>query len=99
MRITRRTSTTVPGVGELPASDQSADAGAADGGSRISDRVQVSEGARLRQRLKAEIGDVGATDPARLDALAADVASGTYAPEPYAVAHRMLGELTANLLA
>lgn len=99
MRITRRPTTTIPGgVGELPAAGEGAEAAAATGGGRVADRVELSEAARLRQRLKAEVGDP-ATGSADVGALAAAVADQTYAPSPRAVADRLLGELAANLLA
>jgi len=100
MRITRRPGTTIPGVGELPAPSEGTEAGAATNGGRVADRVQLSEAARLRASLKAEVGDPAAATTAsdRLAALQADVANQTYAPSPRAVADRLLGELAANLL-
>ena len=100
MRITRRPGTTIPGVGELPAPSEGTEAGAATSDGRVADRVQLSEAARLRASLKAEIGDPAADTIAsdRLAALQIDVANQTYAPSPRAVADRLLGELAANLL-
>ena len=65
------------------------------------DRVQLSEAARLRQRLKTEIGDpsASATTNARLEELQAAVTDQTYAPDPRAVAQSLLSNLTADLLA
>jgi anti-sigma28 factor (negative regulator of flagellin synthesis) len=87
-------------VGELPAPSDSTESGAATGGSRVADRVQLSEAARLRASLRTEVGDPAASGMAseRLAALQADVANQTYAPSPRAVADRLLGELAANLL-
>jgi len=63
--------------------------------------VQLSEAARLRQRLKAEAGDpaASAATSARLEALQAAVANQTYAPDSRAVAQKLLGDLAADLLA
>jgi len=100
MRITRRpTTTTIPGVGELPGPSEGTDAASATDSGPVTDRVQLSEAARLRQRLKAEVGDPSVTDDTRVAALQSDVADQTYAPSPHAVADRLLGELAANLLA
>ena len=100
MRITRRPSTTIPGLGEVPSADAPEPASAATGGG-VTDRVQLSEAARLRQRLKTEIGDpaASAATTARLEALQAAVANETYAPDPRAVARKLLGALAADLLA
>ena len=100
MRVTRRPTTTIAGMGGLPGPDEGADAAPTTSGRSVTDRVQLSEAARLRQRLKAEIGDpTTSTDPVRLDALRVGVANDTYAPDPRAVADRLLGELAADLLA
>ena len=99
MRITRRPATTVPGVGELPAANEGSEATPASG-SRVTDRVQLSEAARLRASLKTEAGDPHAPTLGsdRLAALQAAVADQTSAPSPRVVAERLLGELAANLL-
>lgn len=101
MRITRRPATTIPGLGETPAAADAPDASAPTNGGRVTDRVQLSEAARLRQRLKTEVGDpaASATTSERLEALQAAVTNQTYAPDPRAVAHRLLGDLAADLLA
>ena len=99
MRITRRPTTTIPGVGELPGQSDGADAASTSTTGPVTDRVQLSEAARLRQRLKTEVGDPSVTDGERVTALQSDVANQTYAPSPRAVADRLLGELAANLLA
>jgi anti-sigma28 factor (negative regulator of flagellin synthesis) len=87
-------------VGELPAPSEGSDAAAATSGGRVADRVHLSETARLRASLKAEVGDPAAATTAsdRLAALQAAVANQTYAPSPRAVADRLLGEIAANLL-
>lgn len=100
MRITRRPSTNVPGLGEVPAAGgETGEATAPAGGRPVTDRVQLSEAARLRQRLKSEIGEAPATASERLRALQSDVANQTYAPSPRAVANRLLSDLAADLLA
>ena len=98
MRITRRPSTTIPGLGESSPVGDAAATDTKSGGGAVTDRVQLSEAARLRQRLKAELGDPAATT-ADVQALQAQVASATYAPSPRAIADRLLGELAADLLA
>ncbi len=100
MRVTRRPATTIPGVSEPPAASEGTEATAPASGSRVTDRVQLSEAARLRASLKAEVGDPQAPTLGadRLAALQADIADQTYAPNPRAVAERLLGELAANLL-
>jgi flagellar biosynthesis anti-sigma factor FlgM len=98
MRVTRRQTTTIPGVGGLAAPAESAESAAANG-TPITDRVQLSEAARLRQRLKAELGDPTAVDVGKVAALGAEVANQTYGPNPRAIADRLLGEIAADLLA
>jgi hypothetical protein len=101
MRITRRPSTTIPGLGEAPSVPDAPEAAGTANGGPVTDRVQLSEAARLRQRLKAEVGDPAAhaATTARLDALRTAVANETYAPDPRAVAQKLLGDLAADLLA
>lgn len=98
MRITRRPSTSIPGLGGANPVADAAGPETQNGGP-VTDRVQLSEAARLRQRLKAEVGTSSDTDAARVAALQAEVANQTYAPSPRAVAERLLGELAADLLA
>lgn len=99
MRITRRPATTIPGLGETaPAAEPTESAGRAGGGA-VTDRVQLSEAARLRQRLKSEIGDPSQIATDKVAALQARLADESYAPSPEAVADRLLGELAADLLA
>lgn len=97
MRITRRSPTTVPGLGESTPVGDAAAPDAKSGGSAVTDRVQLSEAARLRQRLKAEVGDPAAAT-ADVQALKDRVSNATYAPSPRAIADRLLGELAADLL-
>ena len=99
MRITRRPSTSIPGVGGSSPVGDAAAPDAPNGGAPVSDRVQLSEAARLRQRLKAEVGAADDTDAARVAALQTQVTNQTYAPSPRAVAERLLGEMAADLLA
>jgi len=96
MRITRRPPTTIPGLGETAPAADSADSAVPEG---VTDRVQLSEGARLRQRLKSEIGDPTQSTSDQVQALQAQIANQTYAPSPRAIADRLLGELAADLLA
>ena len=110
MRITRRPPTFGRGVGDAtPVGDSTplgetsplGDAASTDaprGGGTVTDRVQLSDAARLWQRLKADVGDPTAAT-ADVPALQVQVANGTYAPSPRAIADRLLGELTADLLA
>lgn len=98
MRVTRRPTTTIPGVSGPSAPSEGAESIAA-GGKAVTDKVQLSEAARLRQRLKTEVGDPAAVDAQKVAALGAEVANQTYAPNPRAVADRMLGEIAADLLA
>ena len=99
MRITRRPSTTIPGLGELPAAGDAADPAAPTGVKPVTDRVQLSEAALQRQRWKSEVRDGVATPNERLQALQTAIANQTYAPSPRAVADRMLSDLAADLLA
>lgn len=99
MRVTRRPTTTIPGLGEAAPVADTADATDAAGRGSVTDRVQLSEAARLRQRLKSEIGDPNESTSERVQALRADVANQTYAPSPRAIADRLLAELAADLLA
>ena len=101
MRITPRPPTTVPGLGEIAPAADSAPLDVPTGGTSITDRVQLSEAARLRQHLRSEIGDptTTATTSDRVRALQAQVANQSYAPSPRAIADRLLGELAADLLA
>lgn len=62
------------------------------------DRVELSEAARVRQRLRAEVGDLDGLDAARVASLRARVVADAYQPAPESVATRLLGELTADLV-
>ena len=101
MRITRRPSTTIPGLGETPSIADAPEPTSATNGGPVTDRVQLSDAARLRQRLKTEVGDPSASalTTASLDALQASVANETYAPDPRAVAQKLLRDLAEDLLA
>jgi anti-sigma28 factor (negative regulator of flagellin synthesis) len=101
MRITRRPSTTIPGLGETPSIADAPEPTSTGNGGAVTDRVQLSDAARLRQRLKAEVGDpsASAVTTARLDALQASIANETYAPDPRAVAQKLLRDLAEDLLA
>lgn len=62
------------------------------------DSVEVSHGARLRQRLRTDIGDLAETDASRVATLRARVAADAYRPSPGAVAKSLVGELAADLV-
>ena len=98
MRVTRRSTTTIPGLTGPSGPTDGAEATSATG-KPVTDKVQLSEAARLRQRLKTEVGDPTAVDAQKVAALGAEVANQTYAPNPRAVAERLLGELATDLLA
>jgi hypothetical protein len=98
MRITRRPPTGIPGLAESSPIGDVATTDTASAAGAVTDRVQLSEAARLRQRLKADLGDP-AQSTADLGALQQQVASATYTPTPRAIADRLLGELAADLLA
>ena len=98
MRITRRPPTVSTAVGDPTPVADAAPTDAQRAGGVVTDRVQLSDAARLRQRLKAEVADPAAAT-ADVHALQVQLANGTYAPSPRAVADRLLGELAADLLA
>ena len=62
------------------------------------DRVSVSEAARALARLRAEVGDVGAVDQAKVESLASLVARGQYTVDLREVARRLLRELIGDVL-
>lgn len=62
------------------------------------DRVELSQMARLRQRLQSEIVTVPIFDARRVDDMRAQLANDTYHPAPRMVAERLLSELAADLL-
>jgi flagellar biosynthesis anti-sigma factor FlgM len=99
MRITRRPSTTIPGLGEVTAAGDAAEPTAPAGNKPVTDRVELSEAALQRQRWTSEVRDGAVTSSERLQALQAAVADSTYAPSPRAVADKMLSDLAADLLA
>jgi hypothetical protein len=71
---------------------------ARDAESGSPDRVDLSEAARLRQRLRAELGDVEEPDSARIASLRARVVADAYQPAPDAVAKSLVGELATDLV-
>ncbi len=102
MRITRRPSTAgiaplddaatiAPPPAFMPPPPRTAATGAAG------DSVELSDGARLRQRLHADVGDVAENDTSRITSLRARVAAG-YRPDAGAVAQSLVGELAADLV-
>lgn len=97
MRITHRPPTGVADGGEI---GQVGGPESVRGGRSTSrgDRVELSEAARLRQRLRSEIGDVGGIATEKVAALQSRIAAG-YRPDPRAVAERLLADLAADLLA
>ncbi len=66
--------------------------------SRDADRVELSEAARARQRLRAGVGDPEQQDAARVASLRARVVANAYRPPAESVARSLLGELTADLV-
>lgn len=62
------------------------------------DQVSVSEAARELLRLRAEVGDVGAVDQAKVENLASVVAKGQYTADLREVARRLLRELIGESL-
>ena len=99
MRITRRPTTTIAGLGEVPAAGDTSEPTTSAGTRPVTDRVELSEAALQRQRWKTEVRDGAATADDRLQALQAAVTNQTYAPSPQAVADRLLSELAADLVA
>jgi flagellar biosynthesis anti-sigma factor FlgM len=100
MKITRRPPTGLPSVGPgtTPAVGDAPEPEASEPGRR-SDRVELSPEARLRAQLRREIGDVEAVPTDKVEALRAEVASGTYHRDPQVVAERLLRELATDLVA
>jgi anti-sigma28 factor (negative regulator of flagellin synthesis) len=68
------------------------------GESSTDDRVDLSHAARLRQRLRADVGDVTQMDATRVASLRARVSGETYKPAPEAVASSLITELTGDHL-
>jgi hypothetical protein len=68
------------------------------GETHAGDRIELSEAARQRQRLRADVGDLEETDAARIASLRARVAADAYRPPPDAVAKSLVGELAADLM-
>jgi hypothetical protein len=103
MRITRRTSIPgLPGVDDpgavAPAPSFTPPVGRGRDGEGSADRVELSEGARLRQRLRADLGDVEQPDSSRVSSLRARVVANAYRPAPDAVAKSLVDELAADLV-
>jgi hypothetical protein len=99
MLITRRPS--LPGVAgreDAWASAPSAFTPTSPGESSANDRVDLSDAARLRQRLQADLGDLQRTDTERVASLRTRIVTDAYKPAPEAVAESLIGELTADLL-
>lgn len=99
MRITRRPS--LPGIAgreDAAAIAPSAFTPPSPSESSANDRVDLSGAARLRQRLRADLGDLEQTDPGRVASLRSRVVTDAYKPAPEAVAKSLIGELTADLL-
>ena len=104
MRITRRPPVAgVPGLDEaagvtVPTPPAVPPSARAVTGTEGRDRVELSEAARLRQRLRNEIGDLGAIATGQVAELRARLAADSYQPAPRAVAERLLADLAADLL-
>ena len=103
MRITRRPSTpgypSVEDTGAIaPTAGSPPPTRSRDVQGSTGDRVELSDGARLRQRLRSDLGDLEQTDPARVASLRAQVVANTYQSDPRAVAQSVLGELAADFV-
>jgi anti-sigma28 factor (negative regulator of flagellin synthesis) len=99
MRITRRPSPSgVAGLEDAGTIAPSTPAPASPSETGRNDRVNLSDAARLRQRVRSDLGDLEQTDSARVASLRARVTADTYKPAPEAVAKSLIGELTADLL-
>jgi flagellar biosynthesis anti-sigma factor FlgM len=98
MKITRQRPNGISGLQDTPAAGVKTPA-SADETQAAEDRVELSEAARLRLRLRSQVGDVEGIDTARVAELRARLAGNTYEPSPRGVAERMLADLGANLLA
>lgn len=97
MKITRRPASGLPDVGgSAPIGD--AVEGESTQRHRSTDRVELSQGARLRAHLRREIGDVSAISTERVQALRAEIAAGTYHRDPRVVAERFLVDVAGELL-
>jgi hypothetical protein len=104
MRITRRVNVPgLPGVEDpstlvpLPR-PTTEDARGRDPDASSADRVELSDGARLRQRLRADVGAVEHPDAARVASLRARVVANAYQPDPAAVAKSLVSELATDLV-
>jgi hypothetical protein len=97
MKITRRSSIQGPIVSEGGAPKGSG--ARATGNTGSADSVDVSGAARLRQRLRAEIGDVETVTTERVAALQERVGADDYHPPSREVAERLLTELASDALA
>jgi hypothetical protein len=60
--------------------------------------VELSEGARLRQRLRTDVGTLADGDTSRVASLRARVVADAYRPDPTAVAKSLVSELAADLV-
>jgi hypothetical protein len=99
MRITRRPSPSgVSGLEDAGGIAPSGFTPPSSGEPSTDDRVDLSNAARLRQRLRADLGSLEQTDAGRIASLRASVAGDTYKPAPEAVATSLIGEITADLL-
>lgn len=98
MKITRRPPSGLPDVGTAPPVGEVAEPAAGTPGQR-GDRVELSSEARLRARLRQEIGDLDAVPSEQVQALRAEIESGTYYRDSQAVAERFLRDVAADLLA
>jgi len=104
MRITRRVNGPgLPGVEDpstlvplpRPTTDDTRER---DPDPTAADRVELSDGARLRQRLRADVGAVEHPNAARIASLRARVVANAYQPDPAAVAKSLVSELAADLV-
>lgn len=58
--------------------------------SRGNDTVALTDGARLMQRVESQLAAAGETDPARVEAIKAEIASGDYQIDDREIADKIL---------
>ena len=100
MKITQRPPTGLSDIGGSTAIGNAAEGDSAQR-HRSGDRVELSHGARLRAQLRRDIGDINQVNDVEVDrvqALRAEIASGTYHRDSHAVAERFLTDVAGELL-
>ncbi len=97
MKITQRPATGLPDIGGSAAVGNATDGESAQR-HRSGDRVELSQGARLRAQLRRDIGDINEVASDRVAALRAEIVAGTYHRDSHAVAERFLVDVAGELL-